>query len=107
MHFNSDYMEGAHPAIIKRLTETNLEQTVGYGKDQYTQAACEKIKEACECPTAEVVLLVGGTQANATVIKSVKSFSDKFNNSAAFCNVLGLPYNTSLTFLYKTSLSII
>ena len=71
LHFNCDYMEGAHPTIIKRLTETNLEQTVGYGLDPYSKSAREKIKDACGCPAAEVVFLVGGTQANATVIKSI------------------------------------
>ena len=29
--FNSDYTEGAHPRILERLMETNLEQTTGYG----------------------------------------------------------------------------
>ena len=31
-------MEGAHPAIMKKLMETNLEKTVGYGQDPYTEA---------------------------------------------------------------------
>ena len=26
LHFDSDYMEGAHPAIIERLAATNLDQ---------------------------------------------------------------------------------
>ena len=33
LHFDSDYMEGAHPTVMQRLVETNLEQTVGYGED--------------------------------------------------------------------------
>ena len=28
--FTSDYTEGAHPRIIEKLAETNMEQTVGY-----------------------------------------------------------------------------
>ena len=28
LYFASDYMEGAHPAIMKKLMETNLEKTV-------------------------------------------------------------------------------
>ena len=36
LYFASDYMEGAHPAIMKKLMETNLEKTVGYGQDPYT-----------------------------------------------------------------------
>ena len=27
LYFASDYMEGAHPAIMKKLMETNLEKT--------------------------------------------------------------------------------
>ena len=42
-----DYMEGAHPAIMKKLMETNLEKTVGYGQDPYTEDAKEKIRKAC------------------------------------------------------------
>ena len=42
--FTSDYTEGAHPRIIEKLAETNMEQTVGYGEDQYCQKAKDKIK---------------------------------------------------------------
>ena len=35
IYFNSDYLEGAHPAIMTRLMETNMVQTVGYGEDEY------------------------------------------------------------------------
>lgn len=68
IHFNSDYMEGAHPEVMRRLVETNLEQTVGYGLDDYSVHAKELIREACQTPEAAVYLLVGGTQTNATVI---------------------------------------
>lgn len=68
IHFDTDYMEGAHPEVIRRLTETNLEQTVGYGNDPYTARAKELIRKACGQPGAAVHFLVGGTQTNATVI---------------------------------------
>ena len=68
LYFACDYMEGAHPSIMKKLLETNLEKTVGYGLDPYTAEAKEKIRKACEASDAEVFLLVGGTQTNATVI---------------------------------------
>lgn len=68
LHFDSDYMRGAHPEILKRLVETNMEQTPGYGTDGYTDHAKHLIKEACGLPEAEVYLLVGGTQTNSTVI---------------------------------------
>lgn len=71
LYFASDYMEGAHPAIMQKLMETNLEKTVGYGLDPYTESAKEKIRTACNAPDAEVFLLVGGTQTNATVIDAL------------------------------------
>ena len=33
IRLNCDYLEGCHPAILQKLTETNMEQTVGYGMD--------------------------------------------------------------------------
>ena len=69
--FLSDYMEGAHPAIIEKLVETNLEHTPGYGTDLYTENAKEMIREACGCLNAEVKFLMGGTQTNATVIDAI------------------------------------
>ncbi len=71
LHFASDYMEGAHPKILQRLLETNMEQTPGYGADAYCVRAKEKIRQACGCPAAEVFFLVGGTQTNAAVIDGV------------------------------------
>lgn len=71
LYFNSDYLEGGHPRILEKLAGTNLEQTPGYGADQYCESAREKIKVACGCPDADVHFLVGGTQANLTVIASV------------------------------------
>ena len=68
--FNSDYTEGAHPRILKKLMETNFEQTPGYGEDAYCEAAREAIRKVCDAPEADVHFLVGGTQANFTVISS-------------------------------------
>ena len=69
--FESDYIMGAHPEILKRLTETNFEAVSGYGADKYCESAKEKIKVACACPEADVWFLVGGTQSNAVVISSM------------------------------------
>lgn len=73
LFFASDYMEGAHPKIMKRLMETNLEKTAGYGFDEYSQSAREKIRKACNAPEADVYFLVGGTQTNLTVIDAMLS----------------------------------
>lgn len=69
-YFASDYMEGAHPLILKKLEEINTEKISGYGSDHICACAAEKIKEECECAKAEVHFLVGGTQTNAAVIGS-------------------------------------
>lgn len=72
MHnFQCDYTEGAHAKIIEALANTNMEQTCGYGMDDYCAAAREKIKTACDAPNADVHFLVGGTQTNTTVISSL------------------------------------
>lgn len=71
LYFSSDYMEGAHPHILSRLVETNLDKTEGYGTDRITNAARERVREACGCPDAEVEFLVGGTQTNATVLDAL------------------------------------
>ena len=71
IYFNSDYLEGAHPAVMARLMETNMVQTVGYGEDEYCETAREKIKLACQAPEADVHFLVGGTQTNTTVIAAI------------------------------------
>lgn len=69
--FASDYMEGAHPAILKKLLETNMEKTAGYGNDDYSESARNKIREACAAPGADVFFLAGGTQTNAVMIDSI------------------------------------
>ena len=71
LYFVNDYCEGAHPAILQKLLETNMEKLSGYGTDKYCDSAKEKIRKACSCPDAEVYFLVGGTQTNATIIASV------------------------------------
>lgn len=69
--FECDYIAGAHPEILKRLAETNIESLPGYGMDHYTASAKEKIKAACGCSDAEVEFLVGGTQTNAVIISTM------------------------------------
>ena len=71
IHFNSDYLEGAHPLVMEKLMQTNMTQTIGYSCDEFCDAAREKVKAACQAPDADVHFLVGGTQTNTTVIASI------------------------------------
>ncbi|MGI6231220.1 MAG: threonine aldolase family protein, partial [Prevotella sp.] len=66
-----DYNNGCHPQILKRLTETNDEQSLTYGYDKWSAQAKEKIKTICKDSEAQVWFLTGGTQTNATVIDSI------------------------------------
>ena len=68
IYFNNDYAEGCHEKVLQALNETNLVQTPGYGEDDYCRRAGEKIRALCAAPEAAVHFLVGGTQANLTVI---------------------------------------
>ncbi|GGN94686.1 threonine aldolase family protein [Saccharibacillus kuerlensis] len=69
--FECDYTQGAHPRIMQRLLETNLEQTSGYGTDEYCERARGLIRQACGAERADVHFLVGGTQTNTTVIAAL------------------------------------
>lgn len=71
LSFENDYSQGADPAILQRLIETNTEGITGYGMDQYCESAKAKIREATGCQDAEIWFLVGGTQTNQTVIDAV------------------------------------
>ncbi len=67
-YFNNDYLEGCHPSILKALADTNFEQTPGYGEDIHCARAAAMIREKCGREDLAVHFLVGGTQANLTVI---------------------------------------
>lgn len=69
--FTSDYTEGCHEKILNALSRTNMEQTIGYGQDEYCETAKEKIKTAFSLTHSDIHFLVGGTQTNTTVITSV------------------------------------
>ena len=68
IRFECDYLEGAHPRILERLTATNMEQTPGYSLDSHCAKARYQIQHLCENSSLDVHFLVGGTQTNTTVI---------------------------------------
>lgn len=71
INFKCDYARGAHPEILKALTDTNINYYDGYGVDPFTASAKDKIRKAIGCPDANIHFLVGGTQTNSTVISTM------------------------------------
>lgn len=66
--FHNDYSEGCHERILHQMVATNMEQTDGYGVDPYCFRAADRIRSLCADESLAVHFLVGGTQANLTVI---------------------------------------
>lgn len=66
--FRNDYSEGAHPDILKRLLDMNQCQNVGYGEDALCEHTKQMLKEKLQSEDCDIHFLVGGTQANLTVI---------------------------------------
>ena len=71
IRFDCDYTQSAHPRILTRLQETAGQQHAGYGEDAVCDRARGYIRTACHAPDADVHFLVGGTQANTTVISAI------------------------------------
>lgn len=86
--FRNDYSEGAHPRILQALADTNLEQTCGYGLDDYCAEAADLIRQRCDSANADVHFVVGGTQANLLVIHALlRSFEAVIGANTAHINV--------------------
>lgn len=88
IHFDCDYMGGAHPEILAAIVRNNEQQTAGYGYDTYTEHAKTLIREACATPDAAVYLLIGGTQTNSTVLSTLlKQTEGVISTESAHINV--------------------
>lgn len=71
LYFSNDYSMGVHPQVLRAIEEKNTSYFDGYGMDQLTASATEKIRKACGHPVADVYYLIGGTQTNSTVIATI------------------------------------
>lgn len=71
LNFSSDYIEGCHPKILEKFTETNMVPVTGYGDDEFCASAKKRIADACGLPEAQVEFLTGGTQTNQLIIDSM------------------------------------
>lgn len=76
IHFDCDYMAGAHPEVLDAIVKNNSVQTAGYGADAFCERAKQRIREACDAPDAAVYFMVGGTQTNSTIIDALLCRSD-------------------------------
>ena len=57
IRFECDYGEGAAQPVLDLLQKTNLEQTPGYGMDDYCDQARGLIRKLCDAPDAGVHFL--------------------------------------------------
>ena len=88
IRFDSDYIEGAHPSILEALAKSNFEQHVGYGCDDYCERARDIIRRHCKDESVGVQFLVGGTQANVTVIDALlRSYQGVISADSGHINV--------------------
>ena len=71
LHFECDYIRGAHPSVLEGIVRTNMEASPGYGLDDHCRRAERLILEECGIPEGRVCFLVGGTQTNACVIDAL------------------------------------
>lgn len=67
-YFHNDYNEACHPAVLKKMQENMGVQMGGYGEDTACEKAASMIRTVCRNDHLAVHFLVGGTQANLTVI---------------------------------------
>src|SRR5882757_8048756 len=61
--FLDDYSEGAHPAILKALSATNMVQQTAYGDDAYSQEARDLIRRHMGDVNPDVWFVASGTLA--------------------------------------------
>ncbi len=86
--FYNDYSEGAHPKILQALSQTNLDQEMGYGEDRFSIEAANRIKELIKQPQATVHFVTGGTQANfITITAGCRPYQSVIAADSAHINI--------------------
>ncbi len=68
LRFECDYTEGCIPEILEAIQRENHTQLPGYSEDPISVRAKEKVRALCGDRNVDVHFLVGGTQANTTII---------------------------------------
>ena len=67
-YFHNDYNEACHPAILEKIAGNLGKQMGGYSEDTACKHAADVIRALCGSDDLAIHFLVGGTQANLTVI---------------------------------------
>ena len=67
-YFHNDYNAMCHPAVLKKMQDAEKISMPGYGTDEICRKAAERVRALCNNQSLAVHFLVGGTQANMTVI---------------------------------------
>lgn len=70
IYFHNDYNQMCHPRVMERLQSLQASSMMGYGMDTCCHRAAAMIRTACGSQDVAVHFLVGGTQANLTVISA-------------------------------------
>ncbi|WP_424930133.1 threonine aldolase family protein [Amaricoccus tamworthensis] len=68
--FVDDYSEGAHPAVLAALADTNARQEATYGLDRFSTEAAELIRGHLGGAKADIHFVPSGTIANTLCIAS-------------------------------------
>lgn len=68
LHFEHDYLAGAHPEVLEALVRANSGPFAGYGQDELSERARAAIRTACGVPDAPVYFFSGGTQVNQVAL---------------------------------------
>ncbi len=70
INFNNDYTELAHPRLLNKLAEINMEYDKPYGFDSYSESAQELIRKRIKNENVDVHFISGGTQTNVIALAS-------------------------------------
>src|SRR5579859_271409 len=73
--FASDNNAGVHPQILQAIQKANVDHTVAYGDDVYTEKAINKFKELLG-NDIDVYFVYGGTGANVLGLKAMTNSVD-------------------------------
>ncbi len=68
--FKNDYNQTCHPAILQALGQTSEAQYAGYGQDPISLRTEKLLQQLCQCPSAQVHFLAGGTLTNLLTISA-------------------------------------